>query len=217
MGMDQDIENAIQNCEACAATRPLDFFNTPLQPVSFPAGPWLKGAVDISGPIDNKYLVTFIDYYSLFPDVQMTKDIGSKSIVIILSNMFGRHCYSEETPASLLVNREKHSASFYFDVGCFSRHKCIINQMYIRNVKYLTLVPINSKTLFDDVDEESKEINKEIVVDSCEAPNMTIDQSSVVRTQSGCTMVGCYAIWSRKRGRHFIQRCCCRVYNNGVV
>ena len=60
--------------------------------------------------------------------------------------------------------------------------------MYIRNVKYLTLVPMGSKTLFDDVDEESKEINKEIVVDSCETPNMTIDQSSVVRTQSGCIL-----------------------------
>ena len=33
IGIDRDIKNVIQNCEACAATRPLNF-NTPLQPVS---------------------------------------------------------------------------------------------------------------------------------------------------------------------------------------
>ena len=85
--MDRDIENIIQNCEACAATRPLNL-NTPLQPVSFPAGPWLKGAVDIVGTIDNKYLVTFTDNFSSFPEVEITKDISSKNIVRILSNMF---------------------------------------------------------------------------------------------------------------------------------
>ena len=51
-----------------------------------PVGPWLKGAVDIVGPIDNiKYLVTFTDNFSSFPEVEITKDISSKNIVRILS------------------------------------------------------------------------------------------------------------------------------------
>ena len=56
-------------------------------------------------------------------------------------------------------------------------------QMYIRNVNFFTLAPTDSKALFDD--EESKENNKEIVVDSCEIPSTTTNQSSVVRTRSG--------------------------------
>jgi transposase InsO family protein len=64
--------------------------------VQLPKAPWLKGAVDIVGPIDNKYLVTYIDYYSSFPEVAITRDITSKSIVKILMNIFARHGYPEE-------------------------------------------------------------------------------------------------------------------------
>lgn len=95
IGMDKDIESFVQNCEACATTRPLNF-NTPLQPVSFPKGPWIKGGVDIVGPIEDKYLVTFIDYYSSFPEVVITRDISAKNIVRILSDIFARHGYPEE-------------------------------------------------------------------------------------------------------------------------
>ncbi len=53
--MDRDIESMIKDCPACAASRSLNN-NTPLQPVQLPKAPWLKGAVDIVGPIDNVYL-----------------------------------------------------------------------------------------------------------------------------------------------------------------
>ncbi len=52
--------------------------------MAVPRVPWLKGAADIVGPIDNKYLVMFIDYYSLFPEVAITKDISSKNIIRIV-------------------------------------------------------------------------------------------------------------------------------------
>ena len=67
-----------------------------MQPVQLPKALWLKGAVDIVGLIDNKYLATYIDYYSSFPEVAITRDITSKSIVKILMNIFARHGYPEE-------------------------------------------------------------------------------------------------------------------------
>ena len=78
--MDKAIESTIKDCPACAASRPLNN-DTPLLPVQLPEGPMLKGAVDILRPIDNKYLVTYIDYYSSFPEAAITRDISSKSIV----------------------------------------------------------------------------------------------------------------------------------------
>ena len=59
--MDMDIESTIKDCPAYAASKPLNN-NSTLQPVQLPKAPWLKGAVDIVGQIDNKYLVTYIDY-----------------------------------------------------------------------------------------------------------------------------------------------------------
>lgn len=88
--MDKAIESTIKGYPACAASRPLSN-NTPLQAVQLPKEPWLKGAVDIVGPIDNKYLVTYKDYYSSFPEVAVTRDISSRGIVKILMNIFARH------------------------------------------------------------------------------------------------------------------------------
>ena len=72
--MDKQIEEMIKDCDACVTNNPLNV-NTPLQPANFPSGPWEKGAIDIVGPIGNKYLITFIDYYSSFPEVMITRDI----------------------------------------------------------------------------------------------------------------------------------------------
>ena len=93
--MDKAIEFTIKGCLACAASRPLNN-NTPLQPVQLLNGPWLKGAVDIVGPIDNKYLVTYIHYYSSFPEAAVTCDVSSRGIVKILMSIFARHSYSDE-------------------------------------------------------------------------------------------------------------------------
>ena len=40
--------------------------------------------------------MTFIDYYSSFPEVMVTRDISAKNIVSILSDIFARHGYLEE-------------------------------------------------------------------------------------------------------------------------
>ena len=95
IGMDNDVKDLIKNCDACAATRFLDI-NTPLQQVSFPKGTWVKGAVDVVGPVEDKYLITIIDYYSSFPEVVISGDINSRNTVRILSDMFARHGYPDE-------------------------------------------------------------------------------------------------------------------------
>ncbi len=89
----------------------------------------------------------------------------------------------------------KFSTTRYVVVEFRGRDTCkVVNttngQVYIRNVKYLTLAPTDSKTLFDDVDEENREANKEIIVDSCDRSSesrvdITTDQPPVVRTRSG--------------------------------
>ena len=63
--MDQDVETLIKDCSACVVNQPLNRY-TPLQPTSLPRGPWIKGAVGLVGPIDGKYILTYIDYYSSY-------------------------------------------------------------------------------------------------------------------------------------------------------
>ena len=48
------------------------------------------------GPIGNKYLITFIDYYSSFPEVMITQDISSANIVRVLKDIFARFGLPEE-------------------------------------------------------------------------------------------------------------------------
>ena len=48
------------------------------------------------GPIGNKYLITFIDYYSSFPEVMITRDISSANIVRVLKDIFARFGLPEE-------------------------------------------------------------------------------------------------------------------------
>ena len=65
--MDKDIERFVSSCEICTINQPLNL-NTPLQTVLLPNGLWKKGAVDIVGPIENRYILTYIDYYSSYPE-----------------------------------------------------------------------------------------------------------------------------------------------------
>jgi transposase InsO family protein len=68
----------------------------PLKNVALPEGPWKKGAVDIVGPIDDKYIVTYIDYYSSYPEAVVVTDISSQNIIRVLSLIFSRFGYPEE-------------------------------------------------------------------------------------------------------------------------
>ena len=88
--MDKDIEYFVGNCEICAVNQPLNA-NVPLRPVPLPDGPWKKGADDIVGPIENKYIVTYIDYYLSYPEAIIVSDISAKNKVFkVLHAIFSR-------------------------------------------------------------------------------------------------------------------------------
>lgn len=65
--MDQAVEHTIKGCSACGLNQPLNKY-TPLQTTPLPRDPWVKGAVDLVGRIDGKYILTYIDYYSSYPE-----------------------------------------------------------------------------------------------------------------------------------------------------
>jgi hypothetical protein len=87
VGMDKDIEQLVKNCDVCIINQPLNA-NMPLQNVALPEGPWKKGAVDILGPIDDKYIVTYIDYYTSYLEAVVVTDISSQNIIRVLSSIF---------------------------------------------------------------------------------------------------------------------------------
>ena len=95
-GMDQAVEVTIKGCSACVLNQPLNKY-TPLQLVHLPHGPWVKGAVDLVGSIDgNKYILTYIDYYSSYPEACILKEISSRKVIKVLTDIFSRFGYPEE-------------------------------------------------------------------------------------------------------------------------
>lgn len=79
-GMDSAAEAIIKNCRACVLNQPLKKY-TPFQPSSLPCGPWVKGAVDIIGPVNRKFLLTYIDYYLSYPEAHILRQITSHEVI----------------------------------------------------------------------------------------------------------------------------------------
>ena len=64
----------IKNCRAYVLNQPLNKY-TPLQPSPLPGGPWIKGAVDKVDPIGRKFILTYSDYYSSYPEAHLLQEI----------------------------------------------------------------------------------------------------------------------------------------------
>lgn len=64
--MDKDVEEVVKECTLCGKSDTIVKTNTQLlQPVRYPAGPWLKVAIDIMGPFDiighhNRFVVVMV-------------------------------------------------------------------------------------------------------------------------------------------------------------
>ena len=93
--MDQAVEATIKGCSACVLNQPL-YKYTPLQPTPLPRGPWVKGAMDLVGPIDGKYILTHMDYYSSYPEACVLKEITSREVIKALTDIFSRFGYPKE-------------------------------------------------------------------------------------------------------------------------
>ena len=90
-GMDEATETMIKNCQAWVLHQPLNEY-TPLQPTPLPRGPWVKEAVDIVGPVDGKFILTYVDYYSSYPEAY----ISSREVIKTLTDIFPRFGFPEE-------------------------------------------------------------------------------------------------------------------------
>lgn len=101
-GMDAQVEAAIKACVTCqshdksAVTR-----TSPLQPVPYPTGAWEKLAIDVVGPfekapLDCRFAITLIDYYSKWPEVAFVSQVTSQTVKVFLSTVFSREGNSKE-------------------------------------------------------------------------------------------------------------------------
>ena len=93
--MNEATGTMIKNCHACVLNQSLNK-NVPLQPVKLPHGPWIKGAVDIISPMDGKYIPTYIDYYSSYPEAHVLKEITSSEVIRELTDIFSSFGFPEE-------------------------------------------------------------------------------------------------------------------------
>ena len=94
--LNTDIERLVKHCQACQASGKSHKAETiPEISISRPEEPWKKLAIDIAGPFYNaphnkRFIVTVIDYFSRFPEVLLTDNITSKSIISWLQCVFSR-------------------------------------------------------------------------------------------------------------------------------
>ncbi|KAL7856478.1 hypothetical protein SRHO_G00153770 [Serrasalmus rhombeus] len=95
-GMNLQVENAIKTCTTCLQHDKTAITHTaPLHPVPIPTAAWEKVAIDIVGPFhhavhDCRYAVTFIDYYSKWPEVAFASEVTSATVITFLSVVFSR-------------------------------------------------------------------------------------------------------------------------------
>nr|XP_037291048.1 uncharacterized protein K02A2.6-like [Rhipicephalus microplus] len=73
----------------------------PPQPVELPERPWQKLAIDIVGPLerappDCRFVLTLVDYFSKWPEVQFSREVSTSTMTEFLLNVLARRGYPEE-------------------------------------------------------------------------------------------------------------------------
>ena len=158
-GMDDATEKMIKNCQACVVNQPLNKY-TPLQPTPLPRGPWVKGAVDLVGPVDGKFILTYIDYYSSYPEAYILKEITSREVIKALTDIFARFGFPEE----LVSDNGKQFISEEFEAflkSCGIRH-IRVSPYYARSNGKLERFHRYLKKNFRAVISEGKSWQKEL-------------------------------------------------------
>ena len=99
---------------------------TPLQPSSLARGPWVKGAVDIVGPVNGKFILTYSDYYLSYPEAHILREITSREVIQVLTDIFARFGFPEE----LVSNNGKQFVSAEFEnflKTCGIKHTLVVS------------------------------------------------------------------------------------------
>ena len=97
-GIDELVEDKIQNCLACqASTLDSKAKYEPLIMSELPDGPWQKVDIDFCGPFPSgDYLLVAMDEYSRFPEIEITKSTSAHATVPKLDKIFSVHKVPEE-------------------------------------------------------------------------------------------------------------------------
>lgn len=101
-GMDRQVENVVKSCVTCQFNdKSVKQTKAPMQPVQLPESPWSKVGIDIVGPferapMDCKYAITLVDYYSKWPVMCFTSQVTTKAVIKFLKTVFSREGYPDE-------------------------------------------------------------------------------------------------------------------------
>ncbi|PAA94395.1 hypothetical protein BOX15_Mlig014775g1 [Macrostomum lignano] len=94
--MDKMVESRVGTCQVCRTSKPRNRNFCTSWPK--PEGPWTRVHVDFAGPIEGHYLLVLVDAYSGYPEVHLTKDMTSTTVV----NCFRRTFAQQGVPNQLV-------------------------------------------------------------------------------------------------------------------
>ncbi|GFO38083.1 Pol polyprotein [Plakobranchus ocellatus] len=95
-GQDKDIENFVKHCAGCQLSdKSLAPANVSATSIPLLESPCQKVAIDVTGPFliapqSSKFLVVLIDYKSKFPEILMSSNVRSSTIIGWLDEVFSR-------------------------------------------------------------------------------------------------------------------------------
>lgn len=130
--MNAEVKQAVHACDICkTADKSTRTATTPLQPVPLPDRPWSKVGIDIVGPFERappayRYVITLVDYFSKWPEVQFCSSVTTKTVTNFLHLVFTREGY----PDSLVCDNGPQFVSEEFKTFLAHRgikHKLVSN------------------------------------------------------------------------------------------
>uniref|UniRef100_A0A3P8RTR8 Integrase catalytic domain-containing protein n=1 Tax=Amphiprion percula TaxID=161767 RepID=A0A3P8RTR8_AMPPE len=92
--MDNLVHSVLSSCTVCqSCDKTVKTSPAPLQPVDFPECPFQHVAVDIvgpfeRGPLDCRFAITLVDYFSKWPEVAFTPNATTATVITFLSSVF---------------------------------------------------------------------------------------------------------------------------------
>ncbi|XP_037086818.1 uncharacterized protein K02A2.6-like [Pollicipes pollicipes] len=120
--MDAEIEDAVTNCEVCAALdKSANTRSTPLQPVPLPETAWDKVGLDFIGPMEaprqQRFAVVLIDYYSKWIEVGFCAEPSTEAAVQFLETLASplkteKQAVSESEVRRRMENRQAYHKAY---------------------------------------------------------------------------------------------------------
>ena len=94
-GLDKEIEEQAQSCEACRAVKSCPA-TAPLHPWLWPARPWQRVHIDFAGTFMNRTFLIVIDAHSKWPEVIEMNSTTAQQIIVKLRKLFAAYGLPEQ-------------------------------------------------------------------------------------------------------------------------